>query len=104
MTYREALDYINSVERFGSRPGLSRVSELLNKLGDPQKEMKFVHIAGTNGKGSTAACIASILRCAGYTTGLYTSPYINRFNERICVDGAPIGDDELDDTELDDEL
>ena len=55
MTYKEALDYIHSVERFGSRPGLSRITELLEKLGEPHKDMKFVHIAGTNGKGSCAA-------------------------------------------------
>lgn len=95
MTYREALDYINSVERFGSRPGLSRVSELLKKLGEPQNGMKFVHIAGTNGKGSCAAMCASVLKTAGYKTGLFTSPYIFRFNERMQINGKQIEDDVL---------
>jgi len=95
MTYKEALDYISSVERFGSRPGLSRVSELLEKLGQPHKGMKFVHIAGTNGKGSCAAMTASVLKTAGYKTGLFTSPYIFRFNERMQINGKQIEDDVL---------
>ena len=92
MTYSEALDYISSVERFGSRPGLSRVKELLEKLGEPQRGMKFVHIAGTNGKGSCAAMLASVLKAAGYKTGLFTSPYIFRFNERMQINGKQIDD------------
>ena len=95
MTYKEALDYINSTERFGSRPGLDRVAELLEKLGDPHKGMKFVHIAGTNGKGSCAAMLASILKAAGYKTGLFTSPYIFRFNERMQINGRQIDDEVL---------
>lgn len=95
MTYKEALDYINSTERFGSRPGLSRVIELLAKLGDPHKGMKFVHIAGTNGKGSCAAMTASVLKTAGYKTGLFTSPYLYRFNERMQINGRQIDDDVL---------
>ena len=95
MNYSEALEYIHSVEWLGSRPGLSRTQELLRKLGNPEKEMKFIHVAGTNGKGSTCAMCDSVLRKAGYKVGLYTSPYIVRFNERMCVDGEPISDDEL---------
>ena len=95
MTYKEALDYISSVERFGSRPGLSRVTELLEKLGQPHKGMKFVHIAGTNGKGSCAAMMASVLKTAGYKTGLFTSPYIFRFNERMQINGKQIDDEVL---------
>ena len=95
MTYREALDYIHSVERFGSRPGLSRITELLEKLGEPHKDMKFVHIAGTNGKGSCAAMCASILKTSGYKTGLFTSPYIFRFNERMQINGKQIEDEAL---------
>ena len=95
MTYKEALDYIHSVERFGSRPGLSRITELLEKLGEPHKGMKFVHIAGTNGKGSCAAMCASVLKTSGYKTGLYTSPYIFRFNERMQINGKQIEDEEL---------
>lgn len=64
-------------------------------LGDPQKELKFIHVAGTNGKGSFCSMLDSILRRAGYRTGMFTSPYIKYFNERICFDGAPISDEEL---------
>lgn len=95
MTINEALSFIHSVCWRGSIPGLSRTRELLAKLGNPEKKMKYVHIAGTNGKGSTAAMTASILRKAGYRTGLYTSPFLFRFNERMNVDGQDISDDEL---------
>jgi dihydrofolate synthase/folylpolyglutamate synthase len=71
-------------------PALARMRELLRKLGNPEKHLRFVHVAGTNGKGSVAAMIAGALTQAGYKTGLYTSPYIHDFNERIRVDGAPI--------------
>ena len=91
----ETLKYIHSVKWQGSKPGLERTRELLAALGNPEKSLKFVHIAGTNGKGSTAACIASVLRQAGYRTGLYISPYILRFNERMQVDGVHITDEEL---------
>ena len=95
MTPEEALSYIHSVCWKGSIPGLSRTRELLEKMGNPQNQLQFVHIAGTNGKGSTAAMTASILRKAGYCTGLYTSPYIFRFHERMQVDGQCISDEEL---------
>ena len=95
MTYEEALKYIHSVNWVGSKLGLERTRELLGKLGDPHKKLKFVHIAGTNGKGSPAAMLASILEKAGYRTGLYTSPFINRFNERMQVNGEQIPDDTL---------
>ena len=97
MTYREAIEYINGVRWLGSKPGLERVSELLRRLGEPQKKLKFVHVAGTNGKGSCAAMLASVLRAAGYRTGLFTSPYLWRFNERMQLNGEPIGDDTLAD-------
>jgi len=90
------LEYIHSVKWQGSKPGLERTRELLSALGNPEKSLRFVHIAGTNGKGSTAACIAAVLIKAGYRTGLYTSPYIQCFNERIQVDGEQISDDELE--------
>ena len=96
MGIMETLEYIHSVKWQGSKPGLERTRELLAALGNPEKLLKFVHIAGTNGKGSTAACIASILRSAGYRTGLYTSPFILRFNERMQVDGEDISDEELE--------
>lgn len=95
MNVNEAIEYIHSVFWKGSIPGLSRTQELLNKMGNPQNSLKYVHIAGTNGKGSTAAMTASILRKAGYRTGLYTSPYIYRFHERMQIDGEQISDEDL---------
>ena len=95
MNATEAIEYIHSVCWKGSIPGLGRTQTLLAKMGNPEKDLKFVHIAGTNGKGSTAAMTASILRKAGYRTGLYTSPFIYRFHERMQVDGVEISDEEL---------
>ncbi len=95
MNITEALDYIHSVTWMGSRPGLSRTKELLEKMGNPQNGLRFVHVAGTNGKGSTCALCAAALKEAGYTVGLYTSPYIERFNERMKVNGVDISDAEL---------
>ena len=91
----EAIEYIHSVCWKGSIPGLGRTQELLSKMGNPEKKLKFVHIAGTNGKGSTAAMTASILQQAGYKVGLYTSPYIYRFHERMQVNGVQISDEDL---------
>lgn len=79
----------------GSKPGLSRTRELLEKMGEPQKTLRFVHVAGTNGKGSVSAMLASIFCAAGLRAGLYTSPYIADFCERMQVDGLPISYDEL---------
>ncbi|MBO4331159.1 MAG: bifunctional folylpolyglutamate synthase/dihydrofolate synthase, partial [Oscillospiraceae bacterium] len=85
-----------SQERFQAvRPGLDRVRELLARLGDPQKKLKTVHVAGTNGKGSVCACIASVLRHAGYTVGMYTSPSVVCYNERYQINGKYISDGEL---------
>ena len=95
MTAEQAIEYIHSVCWKGSIPGLGRTQTLLGLMGDPHKKLKYIHIAGTNGKGSTAAMTASILRKAGYKTGLYTSPYIYRFNERMQIDGQCIPDEEL---------
>ena len=95
MNAEQAIEYIHSVCWKGSIPGLERTRELLGLLGNPQDSLKFVHIAGTNGKGSTAAMTASILRKAGYRTGLYTSPYIYRFHERMQVNGEQISDSDL---------
>ena len=95
MDYKEALAYLNAVEFFGSKPGLERMAAMLDALGNPQDGMKFVHVAGTNGKGSCAAMTASVLKAAGYKTGLYTSPYLYRFNERMQVGGKEIEDDVL---------
>ena len=95
MNANEAIEYIHSVCWKGSIPGLSRTQELLSKMGNPEKKLKFVHIAGTNGKGSTAAMTASILQQAGYRVGLYTSPYIYRFHERMQINGEQISDEDL---------
>jgi len=95
MTAEQAIEYIHSVCWKGSVPGLGRTQTLLEKMGNPHKKLKYVHIAGTNGKGSTAAMTASILRKAGYKVGLYTSPYIYRFNERMQINGQQIPDGEL---------
>ncbi len=92
MNMQEALKYIHGVSWLGTIPGLERELELLHRIGDPHQGMKYVHVAGTNGKGSTAAMLQNILTRAGYRTGLYTSPYIIRFNERIQVDGEQISD------------
>ena len=88
----KSLEYIHGLYRKGTKPDLSRVRGLLQALGNPQEKLKFIHIAGTNGKGSTAAMSASILHRAGYRTGLFTSPYIYRFNERIQINGCQIPD------------
>ncbi len=95
MNIDQAIHYIHSLYRPGNKPGLHREQALLKLLGNPEKELKFIHIAGTNGKGSTAAMTASILCKAGYKAGLFTSPYIYRFHERIQMDGKQIEDEKL---------
>lgn len=95
MDYKKALEYIDGMQWFGSRPGLERVGELLEKLGRPQDKLKYIHVAGTNGKGSCAAMLASVLKAGGYRTGLFTSPYLFRFNERMQINGQEIGDETL---------
>ena len=87
--------YINEPRWTQSRLGLDRISKLLALLGNPEKTLKFVHVAGTNGKGSTCAFLASILCQAAYKTGLFTSPYIVEFSDRIQIDGIQISDDAL---------
>ena len=90
MNYEQAMEYIHAVQWAGHKPGLTRTRTLLAALGDPHKKLQFVHVAGTNGKGSTAAMLAACLQAAGYRVGLYTSPFINRFNERIQINGQQI--------------
>ena len=94
-TSQDAVDFIHGTLKFGSKLGLHNITELLLRLGNPQDHLKFVHIAGTNGKGSVAAMTASSLQAAGYKVGLFTSPYIYRFHERIQINGAEIPDDAL---------
>ncbi len=95
MTPQEAIAYIENYTWSTTRLGLSRTRELLRRLGDPQKRLKFIHVAGSNGKGSTCAMLDTILRCAGYRTGLYISPYIQDFCERIQTDGQNIPGEDL---------
>ncbi len=95
MTYNEALDYIHSVSWLGSRPGLDRITVLCRLLGDPQEGCRFIHVAGTNGKGSTSKMLSEILLAQGYKVGLYTSPFVLTFNERIQFGGENISDEEL---------
>ena len=95
MEYREALAYLDRAGTQRAEPTLRRITALLDALGKPQNKLKFVHIAGTNGKGSCAAMLASILRAAGYRTGLYTSPYLYRFTERMQINGEEIGAEAL---------
>ena len=90
MNYYEAVEKINSLLVFGSRPGLERIREFVDRMGKPDKSLKFVHIAGTNGKGSTCAMTASALTEAGYKTGLFISPYVLEFRERFSIDGEMI--------------
>ena len=95
MSYADALDYIHHVAWRGSNLGLERTRELLERIGNPQKQLKFIHVAGTNGKGSTCSMIANTLSIAGYNTGLYISPFITRFNERMQMNGQMISDETL---------
>ena len=97
MEYLEAIDYIHSTLKFGQKLGLENISKLLELMDNPERKLKFVHIAGTNGKGSVCSYIASVLDEAGYVTGLFTSPYIERFTERIRVNDVEIGEEELAD-------
>ena len=95
MNVREAIDYIHSTYQFGSKLGLDNITQLLSYMGNPQDRLKYIHVAGTNGKGSTSTMIYSILRAQGYKTGLYTSPYLEVFNERIQINGVNIDDASL---------
>lgn len=95
MQYEEALAWLFEQETMGIKFGLANVSELLSRMGDPQLRFRSVHVAGTNGKGSVSAMTSSVLREAGYRTGLYTSPHLVDFRERIQVDGVLIGHREM---------
>ena len=88
MNYTEAIEYVHSVSWTFCKPGLERICELCEKLGNPEKKLKFIHIAGTNGKGSFCSMTDAVLRAAGYKVGLFTSPYILEFNERIKINNA----------------
>ena len=92
-TYKDALNLLTSQGKFRIKLGLERISKILNLLGNPQKKLKCVHVAGTNGKGSVCAMLSTILTEAGYKTGLFTSPHIFKYTERIKIDGNEISDD-----------
>ncbi len=94
-TLGEAVNYYHSLEKFGIMPGLERITLLCERLGSPHKKLKFIHVAGTNGKGSTCTALASVLFNAGYKTGLYTSPYVIDFRERIQLDMSMISPEDL---------
>lgn len=90
MTYQESIAYLEGLSRFGIRLGLERMQELVIRLGHPEKKYPTIHITGTNGKGSTTACLAAVLREAGFRTGMYTSPHLERYTERMRIDGLEV--------------
>lgn len=90
LTYEQSLNYIHSLNRFGINPGLERIEALCTAVGNPQDKLKFVHIAGTNGKGSTSTMVACALKASGKRVGLFTSPFVTDFRERICIDGEMV--------------
>ncbi|MEN9828031.1 MAG: Folylpolyglutamate synthase [Bacteroidota bacterium] len=92
---KELLDYLFSLHRFGIKPGLERIESLLEFLGNPQNSLQCIHVAGTNGKGSVCSLLAGILQSAGYRVGLYTSPHLRQFNERIRINGEMISDADI---------
>ena len=95
MNYEQAIDYIEQTDTPRQRYGLEKLKQALHRMGDPQEKVPYVHIAGTNGKGSTAAMLSSILNHAGLRCGLYTSPHLQRYNERFQIAGEPISDEQL---------
>lgn len=90
MEFNKAMEKIGSLLRFGSMPGLERIQKLLDRIGNPERKCRFIHVAGTNGKGSVCTMISEIMQKSGYKTGLFTSPYIIEFCDRIQIDGAMI--------------
>ena len=95
MKIKEAVACLEGLKRFPGRPGLGRVKKMLSLLGNPEKSTSYVHVTGTNGKGSTSAMVASALQAAGYKVGLFTSPHLHRINERIKVQGWEISDNDF---------
>lgn len=95
MNFKESMDWLNGFQQFGMKLGLERISRICRELGDPQKNYKVIHVGGTNGKGSVCRFLESILLSSGYRVGVYTSPHVQRFSERIAVDGNEISSDEV---------
>ncbi len=95
MQYNEAIQYLENISSLGSKLDLSRIEELLGKLGYPHEKLKCIHVAGTNGKGSSCAMLQSILTESGYRTGMYTSPHLEKYNERFQINGQTISDEDF---------
>src|SRR4051812_46115817 len=95
MHYREAIEYLYGLNRFGAKLGLANTIALAGLFGDPQNQLRFIHVAGTNGKGSTCAMLESIYRATGLRVGLFTSPHLVSFTERIQVNRQPIGQEDV---------
>lgn len=94
-TYSDCLKSMYGLRRFGIKLGLSTIQNILSRLGNPQRRFSSIHVAGTNGKGSVASFLAAILKASGYKVGLYTSPHLVRFNERICINNQQISDEDV---------
>ena len=95
MSENYVLQHLTGHSWRGRKPGLARIHDLLDRMGNPQNKSEFIHVAGTNGKGSTSSMMASVLQSAGYKTGLFTSPYLHRFHERIRINNECIEDTKL---------
>src|SRR3989344_2537982 len=95
MSYKETLDYLYSLESPEIKLGLERIQALLDNLENPEKKLKCIHVAGTNGKGSVCAMLSSILVEAGYKVGMYTSPHLKDFRERFLINGVKISEEEF---------
>ena len=95
MTYAAAVSYLYNLQKHGIKLGLETMTALIGRLGQPDARYRILHIAGTNGKGSTAAMTAAMLQAAGYRVGLYTSPHLVEFSERIRVDGRMISEADI---------
>ena len=95
MNYEQAINFIHSTNKFGSVLGLDNINELLRLIGNPQENLKVIHIAGTNGKGSISTMLNAVLSKSGYKTGLYTSPFLEKFNERIKINGIDISNEDI---------
>ncbi|MDS1029396.1 folylpolyglutamate synthase/dihydrofolate synthase family protein [Bacillota bacterium LX-D] len=95
MNFPEALEYITELTKFGWNPGLARIEKLMEILDHPEKSLKVIHVTGTNGKGSTSAMISNILQAAGYKVGLFTSPHLHTYTERIQINGAQIPEERM---------
>ena len=95
MTYQEAVDYIEEIPKFTKKHTLDHTREFLRGLGNPEKDQKIIHVAGTNGKGSVCAYLRAMLEADGKTTGFFTSPHLVKINERICLNGQPVSDEEF---------